>query len=218
LGKDTKTAEIRPFANRGINNYPGRGAEVADHHLDIERAVRSFLQNYESLSRLPLISDSEMSRLFGEEVASALTELELFNRQGQFCLRCRGSCCRLVSCELYTPGLTRCPVQDLRPVLCRMHFCRQFSGVYPLLVKETGDIFLDSLIAAEKKGFKEVFLFDCPPLAKPAPGLVKSISRCIDDLREGRTDEAAALRDIEAEIEGYRRPFFLDEPFLSPRS
>ncbi len=89
---------------------------------------------------MPLIGDSEMARLFGEETAAALAELDACNRQGQICSSCRGSCCRLVSCELYTPELSCCPVQKFRPVLCRMHFCHKFNAKYPLLVKEAGDI------------------------------------------------------------------------------
>jgi hypothetical protein len=147
-----------------------------------------------------LISDSEMSRLFGEEVASALAELETFNRQGQICSRCRGQCCTLVSCELYTPAFTCCPVQNFRPVLCRMHFCRRFTEIYPLLVKETGDIYLDSLIAAANRGFKGVDLFDCPPLKKSAPGMVQTLSHSLLAYKEGRLDEAAALKAIENEV------------------
>jgi hypothetical protein len=155
---------------------------------------------------LPLVSDSEMAHLFGEEVASALAELELFSREGQICLRCRGSCCRLVACELYSPELTCCPVQKLRPVLCRMHFCRQFNPVYPLLVKESGDIYLESLIAAQNSGYKKVSLFDCPPLSKVAPGMVKSVSQSLVEFREGSRDEAATLKIIEAGLESYRNP------------
>jgi hypothetical protein len=150
-----------------------------------------------------LISDSEMSCLFGEEVSSALAELEEFNSQGQICSRCRGQCCMLVSCELYAPAFTCCPVQGFRPVLCRMHFCRRFTEAYPLLVKQTGDIYLDSLIAAEKRGFKGVALFDCPPLNKVAPGMVQTLSRSIVAFREGRIDEATALKAIKAAVEDY---------------
>jgi hypothetical protein len=153
---------------------------------------------------LPLISDSEMLRLFGAEVASALAEMERFNLEGSICQSCRGGCCRLVSCELYTPGLTLCPVQNFRPLLCRMHFCRHFSAVYPLLVKESGDIYLDSLIAAEKSGYKGVFLFDCPPLSRPAPGLVEALSQSLLEIREGRLDGAVGLKAVEAAFEGYQ--------------
>jgi hypothetical protein len=155
---------------------------------------------------LPLVSDAEMALLFGQEVAEALAELELFSRQGQICLTCRGSCCRLVSCELYWPELTCCPVQKSRPVLCRMHFCRKFTQVYPLLVKESGDIYLESLIAAQNSGYKKVSLFDCPPLSYVAPELVKPVARSLAEFREGRRDEAATIRIIEAGLESYRNP------------
>jgi hypothetical protein len=205
-GRSTQLSNFMVTPASGREDCFMRGAIVADHHLDIEKAVKCFLQNYEGLSRLPLIRDSEMSRLFGEEVASALSELEVFNREGQVCLNCRGSCCRLVSCELYTPALACCPVQKFRPVLCRMHFCREFARVYPCLVKETGDIYLESLIAAQKTGYKKVFLFDCPPLRRAAPEMVESLSRSLVDFREGRRNEAATLRIIEARLEDHLNP------------
>jgi hypothetical protein len=150
---------------------------------------------------LPLISDSEMTRLFGEEVASALAELELFNRQERICPTCRGSCCRLVSCEFYTPELDCCPAQKLRPVLCRMHFCKSYARVYPWLVKEMGDIYLESLIEAGKSGYKKVFLFDCPPLKNCAPEMVTPVSHKLSEFKQGRAGKAAVLESVEIELE-----------------
>jgi hypothetical protein len=148
-----------------------------------------------------LISDSEMMRLFGEEVASALAELELFNRQEQLCPRCKGGCCRLVHCELFLPEMDCCPLHQYRPVLCRMHFCTKYSLTYPRLVKEIGDIYLESLITAEKAGCKTVALFDCPPLKKAAPAMVELVSRSLADFREGRASKTAVLESVGIELE-----------------
>jgi hypothetical protein len=150
---------------------------------------------------LPLVSDAEMSRLFGPELGSGVAEMDDFNRREQVCDRCGGNCCRLVSCELYTPGLKSCPVQKMRPLLCRLHFCHSFARVFPILVKECGDIYLDSLIAAHAAGSKAIPLFDSPPLGKVAPEMVRAVSGILAEFRAGRLDEAGALRLIEAGLE-----------------
>jgi hypothetical protein len=174
---------------------------AGDHHLDVNKAVDSFLKHNESLSCLPFISEVEMETLFGDDVNSALAELERYNQQGQICRNCDSRCCRLVDCELYTAELSRCPVHHWRPALCRLHFCNKFSRVYPLIVRDAGDIYLESLIAAERRGIKITYLFDCPPLAKLAPELVTAISSYLSAFKEGRSGEARTIELIEAEID-----------------
>jgi hypothetical protein len=172
-------------------------------HLDVAKAVNTFLENFENLSHLPLITDTEMDRLFGQEVQAGLAELERYNRQGNVCRNCPSKCCRLVDCELFAPELTQCPVYPLRPVLCRMHFCHQFDTEYKTLVKETGDVFIESLLAAERRASRKARFFDCPPLSQLAPGLVTAITPLIKAFREGRLKEAAALDLIQAETSKY---------------
>lgn len=175
-----------------------------NHHLDVNKAVSNFLAYFESLSRLPLITDAEMDQVFGTEVTLALAELEGYNQQGKLCQDCASRCCRLVDCELYTAELNRCPVQAFRPVLCRMHFCQKFALTYSSLVKEVGDIFLESLLAAERLGSKKASLCDSPPLGKYAPELVAAITPRIMAFKEGRLDEGSALGIIQSEAEKYR--------------
>ncbi len=172
-----------------------------EHHLDVERAVGNFLEHFESLSHLPLISDAEMDQLFGEEVKAGLAELERHNQQEKICRNCVSRCCQLVDCEFYTPEWSRCPVHSFRPTLCRMHFCSQFVPQYGILVKEVGDIFLESLLAAEKRNGRKANLFDSPPLGKLIPQLVTAILPLISAVKEKRLHEADAWRMIEAEIE-----------------
>jgi hypothetical protein len=176
----------------------------ADRHLDVNLAVSHFLKNFESLSRLPLVTNAEMAGLFGEEVASALEELELYDSQEKICLNCISRCCLLVDCELYSPEFGLCPVQSFRPVLCRMHYCHKFTQEHNFLVKEIGDIFLESLLAAERLVKPKTAFFDSPPLTAPAPGLVASTASCILAFKEGRLDEVSALRVVHAEAEKYR--------------
>jgi hypothetical protein len=172
-------------------------------HLDIAKAVSTFLEKFDSLSHLPLITDVEMDRLFGEEVQAGLAELERYNKKEGFCRHCSDKCCRLVDCELFAPELTQCSIRPVRPVLCRMHFCHQFDAEYQTLVKETGDIFLESLLAIERRGSRNTRFFDCPPLGRLAPGLVEAIMPLIKAVQEGRLNEATALDLIQTETNKY---------------
>jgi hypothetical protein len=175
----------------------------ADHHLDITGAVNCFLGNFESLSCLPFLTDAEMERLYGPEFAAALAELDLYNRQEKLCQKCTNRCCCLVKCEFYSPELSCCPVQSFRPALCRMHFCNQFAAAFGPLVKEIGDVFLESLLAAGKINGQKADLFDSPALGPLVPALVASISALLNAVKEGRLEEASARELIQTEIESY---------------
>ncbi len=169
----------------------------SSQHLDVNKALQNFLKNIESLSCLPLITDAEMDRLFGEDVKSALIKLDFFNQQEKLCKVCDSRCCQLVKCELYTTKFRQCPIHERRPVLCRMHFCQKFSLVYPVLVKELGDIFLECVIAAERVDSKKAHLFDSPSFKNCAPDLIESIVPLIKSFTNGSIDEESALLKIE---------------------
>jgi hypothetical protein len=175
----------------------------SDRHLDKKRAVENVAAGFQGLAYLPFITDEENARLFGEEVAAALLQLEVFNGRESLCRGCLNRCCRLVNCEFYSPELTRCPVQPYRPPLCRMHFCDRFAAQYPQLVKDLGDIFLDGLQAVGRLDSQTADLFDSPVLSPLVPGLVGSVLPLLAAAREGRTDEASALVLIQKEIEKY---------------
>jgi hypothetical protein len=168
----------------------------SEHHLDVIKETENFLKYFERLSRLPLVTDDEMARLFGEGVNSALAELESYNQQEKLCARCAKRCCLLVDCELYSPELNSCPIKSCRPLLCRMHFCNQFTSVHPVQVKEIGDIFLESLLAVEKQDKKKAALFDTPPLGKFLTGQVAAIKSLLDEYTKGRLDEPTVLKLI----------------------
>ncbi len=191
---------------------------MADNRPDRNKAVASFVAHLPGLSRLPLVSDDEMARLFGPEVTSALAELDRHNQVAGHCLTCADRCCRLVGCELYAPELHRCPIQAFRPALCRMHFCHRFAGVYRPLVKELGDIFLNSLLAASPLDTERVKLFDCPPFDPYAPGLVAAVGAWVRAVTEGRLSETAALALAHSEAERYRTPGHDDTRPGVPRS
>ena len=163
---------------------------------DINLAVINFLKHFESLSRLPLITDSEMDRLFGEEVSLVLQELERYNQQEEMCHTCRSRCCLLVDCELYVPEFSRCSIHKFRPLLCRMHYCNRFAPVYKELVKTIGDVFLESLLAGEKVHSGKTKLLDSPPLGRLVPALVDAASQVIVAFKAGCLNEAEALKGI----------------------
>jgi hypothetical protein len=170
-----------------------------DQRLDVSSAVSNFLKNFESLSCLPLITDAEMSRLFGEEVTLAIAELEVFNRKEQLCRRCTNRCCQLVNCELYSHKFSGCPIYDFRPLLCRMHFCRNFPPECSASIRDLGDIFLDSLISIERRDNKKARLFDSPSFKNCAPELAAKITPLINVFEAGSLDEISVrqlLREI----------------------
>jgi hypothetical protein len=165
-------------------------------HLDVEEAVGLFLSQFESLGRLPFISDSEMGQLYGQQVNSGLAELDKFNQEKQLCRNCPNRCCLLVDCELYSEAFSGCPIHSYRPILCRMHFCNKFALEYPFLVKDLGNIFLEGLLAGQKVDNLRVNLLDSPPLGKFAPDLICEITAKITSFKEKKLDEATVLKMI----------------------
>lgn len=171
--------------------------------MDKEKSINSFLENVERLYQLPLITNSEMNELFGEEVAAALAQLNRYNHENQICLRCQNRCCQASGCELYAPQFKQCPIQDFRPVVCRLHFCHSFHIQGNSIVEELGDIFFDSLLTADCLGSAKVRLFDSPPLAICAPDLVGATSHWVDAVREGSLNPEYAEKLVLHEAKKY---------------
>jgi Fe-S-cluster containining protein len=167
-----------------------------DRRLDVSRAVSNFLRKFESLSRLPLITDTEMDRLFGEEVNLAIAELEFFNRKENFCRCCTSRCCQIVNCEIYSSKFSRCPIYDFRPLLCRMHFCHKFPPEYSDSIRDLGDIFLDSLVSIERRDNKKARLFDSPSFKNCAPELAAKITPLIKAFEAGSLDEVSVFQRV----------------------
>ena len=170
------------------------------------KAITSFLEHVEQLPRLPLITDSEMRKLFGEEVTTALAEIDRFNQEEQLCLRCQNRCCPVCGCELYAPEFGRCPIYDFRPVLCRLHFCHRFNSAGRSVVVELGDTFFESLQAADQAGSAKVRLFESPPLARDAPELTEVTTPWVDSVRKGNLNPEYARKLICMEAEKYQTP------------
>lgn len=171
--------------------------------MDKKKAINSFLEHVDKLQRLPLITDSEMLKLFGEEVATAVAEIDRFNHEGQICSRCQSRCCPVAGCELYALEFGQCPIFEFRPVLCRLHFCHKFNDAGRSMIIELGDIFFDSLQAAEQAGSDRVRLFESPPLTRHAPGLITATAPWVDAVRKGSLNPEYAIELICVEAEKY---------------
>jgi hypothetical protein len=172
--------------------------------MNKEKAIATFLERVERLSRLPFITDSETDELFGEEVADALAEFERYNQKEQVCSHCESRCCPAIDCEFYAPQFTRCPIYDLRPPVCRLHFCHRFPLDNGLLMKELGDIFLESLLVADRHGSLKIRLFDCPPISRIVPALVAITAPLMDAIRNGTLTTEYAERLIRQQVEQCR--------------
>lgn len=172
--------------------------------MDKEKATRSFLEHVDRLPRLPLVTDVEMDALFGEEIAAVLAQLDRHNQAEHMCLQCENRCCQVCQCELYTPQFSRCPIQEFRPVLCRLHFCNRFRVAGSTLLDKLGDIFFDSLLSIDREGNPGVRLFESPPLSISAPGLVAATSPWMQALLGGTADPEQAEKAVCREAEKYR--------------
>lgn len=172
--------------------------------MDKKRAIENFLEHVEYLDRLPLITDGEMDGLFGEEVSAAVAGLNNYNQAKEICMNCESRCCQATGCELYAAQFERCPIHDFRPVVCRLHFCHRFYDAGSSLLKELGDIFFDSLLAADRDGSTKVRLFDSPPLARCSPDLIAVTSPWVEAVREGSLSPEYAGELIRREAEKYR--------------
>jgi len=186
--------------------------------MDCARAVTRFLEQVNRLARLPFITDAEMDDLFGEEVAAALSTLHHYGQEEGVCLHCESRCCLACRCEVYAPELGCCPVQELRPVLCRFHFCDRFRAAGSHLMDELGDLFFECLLAADRDGNFRVRLLESPPLVHSAPDFVAAASPWVKAVREGRMLPQRAEKVIRREVQRHRTAVPQDAVPIGPRS
>lgn len=76
------------------------------------------------------LTDEEFEALFGAEIAGLIRDIDELSKQK--CLECRGKCCQEVGCRVYSDKFASCPVYEIRPSVCRYHFCRQILDGAPL--------------------------------------------------------------------------------------
>jgi hypothetical protein len=172
--------------------------------MDKGKAIDRFLSRADQLGQLLLVSNDEVEKLLGEEVAAALAEMESFSHEQQLCSQCGGDCCRDIGCELYAPQFSQCPIQDLRPLVCRLHFCHRFDAAYKSLVMELRDVFLGCFQAVDLWDGSYLKWLDVPPLAGASPELISTLSHWVEKVRDGTLDPGQAVELIRREAEEYR--------------
>jgi hypothetical protein len=85
-----------------------------------------------------------------------------------------------------------------------MHFCQRFSLEYPSLVKDLGDIYLDSVLVAQIINPQKAAMLDSPPLRQYAPNLVTDFLVKISVPEKTDLDQALTLEVIQSKLEKYR--------------
>lgn len=171
--------------------------------MDRDTAIASFIEHVGHLTRLPFVTDPEIKELYGEEVAAALGELERINQEKMICQQCDSNCCQTHGCEFYAPQFSQCPIHDLRPAICRFHFCEKFQIAGRSSIKELSEIFLYSLSVAAANGSGSVKFFNPPPFAGVLPGLIETIKPLVNGVQSGKLKPRYGQRRIRQEVMKY---------------
>ncbi len=74
----------------------------------------------------PFLRNDEFASIFGPEVVRDVNLLEQYASSA--CPSCRGKCCQMIGCELYSPYLDFCPIYEYRPLKCRLFFCSRVTA------------------------------------------------------------------------------------------
>jgi hypothetical protein len=173
--------------------------------MDKGKAIDRFLGRVDQFSQVALITSEEMERLFGEEVAQALAQLEHFLTENRICPDCGGACCRDIRCELYASQFGQCPIHEYRPIACRLHFCHRLDDPYRPLIIELRDVFVGCYRAIDLWDSPNLKSLDSPPFAEVCPQFVAGVSSWVNAVREGRLAPDRAGQLLCREAEGYRR-------------
>jgi len=80
------------------------------------------------------LTDDDYKALFGGEIYRITGLLNDYSMES--CSDCKGDCCKLVDCKLYSKKLGRCPIYRIRPRECRYHFCNKILSEAPLNSKD----------------------------------------------------------------------------------
>jgi hypothetical protein len=171
--------------------------------LDRDGAIANFMENVDHLTRLPFVTDLEIEELYGEEVAAALGDLERINQEKRICQQCDSNCCRDHGCEFYAPQFSQCPIHDLRPPICRFHFCEQFRIADRPTITELSEIFLYSLSVAAANGSGSVKFFKPPPFATVSPELIEIIKPLVNGVQSGNLKPGYGRRRVRQEVIKY---------------
>jgi len=180
------------------------------------KAISRFLSLVDEFGQLLLVTDEEVEKLFGEEVVAALAELGHFDREGGICSSCGGDCCRDMGCELYTTLFKRCPIYDLRPIICRLHFCHRFDAGGKSLVIELRDLFFGCFRAVDFWDSGNLRSLDVPPLAGAPPELMSALLPIMTAVQQGSLDPERAAELIRCQARDYHSKYLRHKSLITP--
>jgi len=69
------------------------------------------------------LTQDEFERIAGEDLSRVIGLLSDTGKS--LCSRCKGECCVVIGCELYSEKFRVCPILEIRPRECRFHFCHR---------------------------------------------------------------------------------------------
>lgn len=148
------------------------------------------------MSRI-FLTDHEFEGLFGEELSRVLRILK--ENAKDKCSPCKGECCRVIACELYSEKFSSCPIYDIRPRECRFHFCREILDTAPLS-KEDRELFekpTRDLLKNDEEGKQSELFPMFPQFPLDPEGLaslgIDEASRVTKAFEEGELDEDQAV-------------------------
>ena len=175
--------------------------------MDKEQAIENLVRNIGNFPCLPFITDLELRQLFGEEVGQALEFMEAINRERKICSTCGGQCCRQMGCDFFVDGLGECPIYDLRPLICRFHYCDKFGEEHKSLIKELADVIVGGVSGLERQvgsvaaiELNMLLYAACRKGEEPLPDLIKDMRQIMAAAKEAKIDWEKAKRMFRDEV------------------
>lgn len=172
--------------------------------MDKGKAINTFLDRVDQFAQIVLVTDKEIDDLFGEEVTTALTELEHFGKENHICSDCEGLCCSDIECELYAAQFGHCPIYPYRPIACRLHFCHRFDALHRSIIIELRDVFVGCFRAMDFSNSPNLRSLDSPPLKDVCSEFVAEVNLSVNSVRDGKLSPEHAIETIRREAEKHR--------------
>jgi hypothetical protein len=161
--------------------------------------AESFLARIAGWRQLAFVTDEQLGGLVGGARVS-LERLQRIDVEQGICARCGGICCAEIGCELFAAPFGRCPLHDLRPIACRLHFCALFGAAHRPQIVELRDLFVGWTAALEARGDPRLTELQVPPLGDVCAGLTAAVAPAVEAVRGGLADPRAALGAIRAAL------------------
>ena len=175
--------------------------------MDLQVVIRRFLEGV-GLPQFPFLTEEELEGLFGVEVMELMRRLDAYSREHRLCLECGGMCCQDIGCEVYLREFGGCPIQEVRPVACRFHFCHRFGKEHKEAIIALRDTFLGCYMTLDAspgvEGSRLVRCMDAPPLAGFWPELGRVGAELVGRAWDGATGLVEVRRVLLDMVWDYR--------------